>query len=125
MKQLALFITIFVMSSNCFADVYVITSPDKSVYSVSSQDDAVLPSGYTKDIIKGKDVSSLQLGDDVSLYNYNGKKFTLDDKRVAKKNKDLQDMAVAREAKKQAKQSAKDKLKTLGLSDAEIDALTN
>lgn len=105
------------------ADVYVITAQDKSVYSISEADDAVLPVGYTKDVIKGKDIKSLMLSDDTSVYNYNGKKFTLDDKKVSKKNKDLQDASIAREAKKSAKESAKLKLKTLGLTDEEISAL--
>jgi hypothetical protein len=122
MKHLVLLLVLGI-TTPVFADVYVITSPDKSVYSLSSQDDAVVPVGYTKDVIKDKDIASLQLGDDTSLYNFNGKKFILDDKKVGKKNKDLQDMAVAREAKKQAKQTAQDKLKALGLTEAEVNSL--
>lgn len=119
---LSIVIASFLYIGNSFADVYVITAPDKTIYSLSEQDDAVVPPGYVKDIIKGKDIKSLMLGEDLSLYSYNGKKFTLDDKKVAKKNKDLMDASVSRENKRNAKASAIEKLKVLGLTDFEIEA---
>jgi len=65
----------------------------------------------------------LQLGDDTSLYNYNSKKFNLVDAKVSKKNKDAQDASVARENRRQAKESAITKLKALGLTDDECKSL--
>jgi hypothetical protein len=115
--------TILLIATPVMADVYVVTAPDKSIYSLSEQNDAVVPSGYSVDIIKGKMIQDLMLGDDMTLYNYNGKKFTLDDKKVAKKNKDLQDASIAREANKAKKESAKAKLKAIGLDDSEIEAI--
>lgn len=105
------------------ADVYVVTAPDKSVYSLSEQRDCVIPQGYVEDVIQGKGIADLALGDDLSLYNYNGKKFSLDDKKVTKKNKDLQDASLARQARMDAKASAIAKLKALGLTDLEIESL--
>jgi len=116
---------LMIIPTAVMADVYVVTAPDKTIYSLSEADDAVIPAGYTKDIIKGKGIADLALDNDTTLYVYNGKKFTLDDKKVAKKNKDLQDVSIAREAKKAKKQSAKDKLIALGLDADEVKALIN
>jgi hypothetical protein len=111
------------IATPCLADVYVVTAPDKTVYSLSEFDDAVVPAGYSKDVIKGKGIRDLALGDDLAVYNYNGKRFNLDDKKVAAKNKLLMDAAVAREAQKAARASAIVKLKALGLTDLEIQSL--
>ena len=116
---LALFLLIPTVA---MADVYVVTAPDKSVYSVSEANDAVIPTGYSLDVIKGKGIRDLML-DDISLYSYQGKKFNLDDKKVVKKNKDAQDAAIARQAQVDAKVSAIAKLKALGLSDAEVGSI--
>ena len=105
------------------ADVYVVTAPDKSVYSISELPDAVVPPGYTVDIIKDKGISDLTIGD-VKLYKYNAKKFTLDSAKVAAKNKAENDAALAYEAELSTRQSAINKLKALGLTDAEVSALT-
>jgi hypothetical protein len=118
-----MWILFFLFCSIAQADVFVVTAPDKSVYSISEQRDCVIPQGYAEDVIKGKDINSLALGDDLFLYNYNGKKFTLDDKKVAKKNKDLSDAALARETKKATKASAITKLEALGLTTDEAKAI--
>ena len=122
MKDTLLFLIVLI-SSTAFADVYVITSPDSSVYSISEEDDAVVPAGYIKDVIKDKSIQSLSLGNNSSLYTYSGKKFTLDGEKVAMMNKKTQDAAIAIEADKLAEQSAKDKLRALGLTQNEISAL--
>lgn len=116
------FLLLFIPSI-ALADVYVITTPNKEIYSISEQDDAVLPAGYTKEVIKGKDIASLALGEDKTLYTYDKKKFTLDDKKVADKNKKMQDAAIARQAKADAKVSAQAKLEALGLTKDEISAI--
>ena len=76
-----------------------------------------------KDVIKGKDIQSLALGDNFSLYTYSGQKFNLDSKNVAILNKKNQDDTIAIEREKSAEQSAKDKLARLGLTQDEITAL--
>lgn len=117
---LALFVIIPTVAS---ADVFVVTAPDKSVYSLSESDDAVVPNGYTKQVITNKSIEMLALGDDTTIYNFNGKKFILDDAKVAKKNSQMQSAAIERENTKKVKESAIGKLKALGLSDEEITAL--
>jgi hypothetical protein len=114
-----LVVAVFMLSGLSYADVYVVTAPDKSVYSISEADDAVVPAGYTKDVLKGKDIPSLAIGDDPTLYNFSGKKFTLDDKKVVKKNKEAEDFVMAKESKRKIKASAIAKLKALGLTEEE------
>jgi hypothetical protein len=123
MKYFLLASIIFVLLvSIARADVYVVTRPDKSVYSLSELDDAVVPSGCSKDIIVGKGIADLGLSD-ITLYTYSNKNFTLDSKKVADKNKKAQEDAIAYEEMLAARQSGIDKLKALGLSDSEINAL--
>ena len=118
-----LFILTFFIAFPVIADVVVITKSDGAVYTVAEKDDTVVPSGHSKDIIINKTIEQLQLGNDVSLYNYNGKKFTLNSARVSAKNKAEQDEIAVIETKKKDKASAIEKLKALGLTESEIEAL--
>ena len=104
------------------ADVYVVTAPNHSVYSLSEADDAVVPDGYTKNIIKGKTIASLALNPDTSLYDYNGS-FILNSSRVGAKNAAAEAIAQAQVDAANAKASAMAKLKALGLTDQEISAM--
>ena len=117
-----LFLILFCGVAN--ADVYVITAPDKSVYSISEQDDAVIPSGYNKNVLAKKSIKDLtfNMGEE-KMYDFSGSKFTLNATRVIAKNKAESD-AIANENKKNTdKTSAITKLKTLGLTDDEINAI--
>lgn len=105
------------------ADVYVITAPDKSVYSISEQNDAVIPDGYKKNIVKNKFIKDFPLDGDEKMYDFNGTKFTLNAKKVTDKNKQDQDLIIANQKAVADKQSAVAKLKALGLTDDEINAL--
>jgi hypothetical protein len=122
MKNILL-ILMLAICTPALADVYVITDKDGGIYSISEQDDAVLPAGYSKDIIKGKMIGDLALDGDLSLYKFNGKKFTIDTNKVAERRKQDADLAQSIEDNKNARVTAIGKLKTLGLTDLEISAL--
>lgn len=123
MKNILLIIIFLALSNLAFADVYVITDSIGSIYSLSEQDDAVLPVGYSKDIIRGKNISDLALDSDVSIYKYSSGKFSIDTKKVAEKRQKEADIQKAKDDAETAKKSAMDKLKKLGLADNEISAL--
>jgi hypothetical protein len=115
---------ILLLCTPAFADVYVITAPDKTVVSLSEQDDAVMPEGYSKDIIKNKMIVDLPIDGDVTLYKFNGNKFSIDGVKVTKKRKNEEDAAVAIEKRKADRASGIEKLKTVaGLTDAEVSEL--
>lgn len=112
------------MCSIAQADVYVITAPDKSVYSLSEQDDAVLPDGYIKNIVPNKHISDLvvSMGEE-KLYDFDKGTFILNSKKVQDKNKVEQDVILASGKITDDRQSGLSKLKGLGLTDDELKAL--
>lgn len=114
---------LILMCSAANADVYVVTAQDKSVYSVSEQNDAIVPNGYKKDIIKGKNIDSLGLNANVALYDYDGGKFTMNAGRVSAKNKEEQDQILLEQDKAAKRASAIAKFKAMGLTDDEAAAL--
>ncbi len=114
---------LILMTNLASADVFVITAPDQSVYSVSEQDDAITPQGYKKDVIKNQHIKDLPLADNEKMYDFNGNKFTLNAKKVQDKNKAEQDAILAEQDKQTKKSSAIAKFKSMGLSDEEISAL--
>ena len=119
-----LFLLIFLFTVPAYADVYVITSPTGEIHSLSERKDAVIPSGYSEDIIKNKTIADLALDQDVTDYKYNGKKFSIDTKKVADRRKKEADQQTADNDRKAANESAIMKLKTVaGLIDTEIAAL--
>lgn len=121
-----MFVLLFLllMCSVVRADVYVITAPDKSVYSLSEQDDAVIPQGYKKDIIKNKKIADLtvSMGEE-KLYDFSGNKFTLNNKKVQDKNKEDSDRILKNQKREADKTSVSVKLKALGLTDDEVGVL--
>lgn len=123
MRYLLIMVALFI-ATPVFADVYVVTAQDKSIYSISERDDAVVPAGYSKDVIVGKSISGLAIEEDVSLYTYSNKKFSLNAQKVSKKNSDLQAEILLKEQKDSAKVSAVNKLKALGLTDDEIQSIS-
>jgi hypothetical protein len=106
------------------ADFIVITDKDGGVYTVSEKDDTAVPAGYVKTIVEGKMSEVVPASRPIDEYKFSGKKFKVDADAVKEKedNQLLEDQKKA--AKKNKKQSAKDKLKVLGLDDAEIEAIT-
>jgi len=118
-----LLVILMLIPTVAMADVYVITTPTHSVYSLSEANDAVLPQGYTKDIIKGRSIASFALNPMTSLYDYTNGSFTLNQDRVAEKNASDQAAVQAKADEVAAKASAMAKLKALGLTDQEIGSL--
>lgn len=104
------------------ADVYVITAKDNSIYSISEADDAVIPIGYNKNIIKGT-ISNLPISGDVKLYNFSNGTFVLNPDKIKAKNIEEQSNINSENDEKNNKASAIAKLKKIGLNDDEIGAL--
>lgn len=105
------------------AEVYVITAPDNSVYSLSEQDDALVPNGYKKSVIKKKNISDLGLSNYETMYDYVGNKFRLNAKKVSDNDKAEKDAIIKKEKKAADKASLILKLKNIGLTDDEIAIL--
>lgn len=126
MKNLLISLVVVVFFSSClsYADVIVITDKAGAIYSVSEKDDTIVPDGYTKAVVKGKLSEIVPSTRPIDEYAFDGKKFKVDAKVVkAKEGKQLEREQKI-EAKKAKKQSAKDKLKALGLDDEEADIVT-
>jgi Na+-transporting NADH:ubiquinone oxidoreductase subunit NqrC len=115
---------LLLMCSPVLADVYVLTDSNKSVVGLSEQDDMVSPPGHTIKIIPNKQIKDLtvSIGEE-KLYDFNGSKFTLNSKKVQDKNKSESDALLAEQKKSSDKQSAISKLKILGLTDSEVEAI--
>lgn len=123
--RIFLALLILLVARFCFADTYIITKPDKSVYSISNQDDAVVPQGYDKHVVKDKDPKDFNIGTDTTLYDYKNGAFVVNGQRALKKQQDAQDEAVKAEKITNDKKSAIEKLKALGLTDDEIKTFLN
>lgn len=119
-----IFLFLLMMMGVAHADVYVITAPDKSVYSISEADDAVVPSGYKKDIVKNKKIKDLtvSLGEE-NLYDFNNGTFTVNAKKIQDKSKAESDYILKVQKEENSKKSAMDKLKALGLTEDEAKSL--
>ena len=86
MKKIFLAIlTISLMSTICYAESYVIYNTDtKEIYSLSNEDDAVMPeSGYTKVILKDK-FKDIQLERPATDYLYKNKNFVKNISKIDK-----------------------------------------
>lgn len=59
------------------ADVYVTTNSSNNVYDISSVPDCIIPSGYTRTLLKGKLIQNLPITTPYQLYNFNNGNFTL------------------------------------------------
>lgn len=107
------------------ADVYVVTNPQGLVYSLSDQNDAVIPSGYKLTVMKGQNISNLPITGNPQLYNFNNGAFTINTAAVtAQQNAQTQAIA-AQQARDAAKASALEKL-TDAITKVDVnDVLTN
>ena len=106
------------------ADVYVITDKTNAVYSISDQNDAILPAGDTLTVLKGQNIVNLPISGSPQLYTFNKGGFTLNATAV-QAQQDAQKAAIANQkAALQAKESAIAKL-TDALSKVNVnDVLT-
>lgn len=121
-----MFILLFLllMCSIVKADVYVLTDSNKAVVGLSEQNDMPVPQGYEKSVIPNKKISDLPISmGEEKLYDFVGNKFKLNNKKVQDKNKAEADAVLAVQKMNNDHQSAINKLKGLGLTDAEIEAL--
>lgn len=71
------FLILLLLTGIANADVYVVTNQQNNVYSVSSQNDAVIPSGYSMTVLKGQNIQNLPIVGNPQLYNFNNGGFTL------------------------------------------------
>ena len=84
MKKLIFVLTFLLLAQTVFAEVFVIyNSSDRSVYSISSEDDATLPQGYTKEVLK-MNLEDIQLPYHFTLYKYQEGKFVADLEKIKK-----------------------------------------
>ena len=122
--KIVLFVLVFVLSFAAFsrAEVYVVYKTDtKEVLSVSPEDDAVVESGYSKEILPGA-TSDYPLEENVQDYKMTGKRFVLNTKKISDRENE-KEAGEAKETKRQADlDSAKVKLMALGLTSAEVNA---
>lgn len=117
-------IFLMLLNSVSYADVYVITRPDHSLYSVSPADNAVVPDGYIKQVIKDRKVEDLNLPADSSIYDFDKNGFSVNAKR-AKEARDAEaTAAVAAQTAQESRASAIKKIQsTANLTDDEAKAL--
>jgi len=92
------------------ADVYVVTNQQNNVYSLSSQNDAVVPSGYTLTVMSGKNIQDLPIVGSPQLYNFSNGSFTLNTAAVQAQNQAQVDAANIKAQMAQDKASAIAKL---------------
>lgn len=120
-KIFSLVVAVFVLTGLSYADVWVVHK-DGVVYSLSEMNDAVVPSGYKVEILKGG-IEDLALSRPLDEYKFNGKKFTVDASKIKAKEDAQLALEQAKTLKVQKKQSAINKLKAVGLDESEISAL--
>lgn len=123
MKNLVicLVMALFISSGLSHADVYIMHKGDQPI-GFSEQDDMVLQPGAEITILKGT-LADLSLSRPLDEYKFTGKKFKVDAQAVKAKEDKLLDQEQKINAKKAKKQSAKDKLKALGLDEQEVEEL--
>lgn len=123
MKYFTLIIfCMFALTQESSADVYIMHKGDHPI-GFSEQNDMVLQPGAEITVLKGT-LADLSLSRPLDEYKFTGKKFKVDPQAVkAKEDKQLEHEQKI-QARKAKRQSAKDKLKALGLDEQEIDALT-
>lgn len=106
------------------ADVYVIyNTSTKEVMSVQDDDSAVLETGFTKKIIEGKTIANFQFDSSVTDYKIVNDKFVLNVKKLSDRENAKADGEAKEIKRKSDRESAETKLKALGLTQAEVDAL--
>ena len=106
------------------ADVYVTTNQQSNVYDISNAPDAVVPSGYTRTLLKGQLIQNLPIVTPYQQYNFSNGSFTLNTTAV-QANQAAQAAAIAAQtATAQAKASAIAKLTDAISKVATQDVLT-
>lgn len=119
------FLIFLLLTGIASADVYVVTNPQNGVYSLSSENDAVVPSGYTVTILKGQTIPNLPITGSPQLYNFSNGAFTLNTIAVQAQQA-AQTAAIAQQtAVTQAKASAIAKLTDAISKVATEDVLTS
>jgi hypothetical protein len=81
--RLFIILTVLFITSVASADVYVAYNPQGLIYGLSEQNDMVIPEGYTIKILNGIKAKDLTLAYDVSLYDFNGSDFVVNQSRMA------------------------------------------
>jgi hypothetical protein len=104
------------------ADVWVVTTPEKAVYSISEANDAVVPSGYAVKVLPGT-IADLSLNRSQDEYIFDGSKFKPDSKKIKAKEDAVLEAENKANDKKAKRKSAKDKLKALGLTEDEVQSI--
>lgn len=110
MKRYILTILFLSLVSVCYAETYCIyNTSTKEVYSLSNQDDAVMPKdGYTKVILKDN-MNNLDLIYPHNFYKYNGKTILADRNKLEEESKKESD----NRKKFEEEQEIQDELRTM------------
>lgn len=114
----------FLLTGLANADVYVTTNAQGGVYDISNQPDCVVPQGYTRSVLKGKDISDLPISGSPQLYNFNNGAFTLNTSAVQAQQTQQAQAIASQTAATQAKASAIAKLTDAISKVATQDVLT-
>ena len=104
---------LLLMTGLAQADVYVVTNPQNGVYSISPQNDAVVPSGYTVTVLKGQSVQNLPITGSPQLYNFSNGGFTLNTTAVQAQQAAAAAVIAAQTAQAQTATSALAKIVTM------------
>lgn len=107
------------------ADVYVITDPNNNIYSLSEQNDAQMPKGYTRTVLRNQKISNLPITGDGSLYTFKGGAFTVNATAVQAQQTAQAQSLAAQQAAAAAKASAIAKLTDAISKVNTADVLTN
>ena len=117
-----LLLILLLIPNLALADVYIIHK-GTDVYCVTQKNDMEVPAGHEVTQLKNETIESLGLTRPVDEYKFQDKKLKVDtDKVKAKEDKQLETDKAVNERKADRK-SGKAKLKAMGLTDNEIDAL--
>ncbi len=121
MKTIKVLLFILCISCNLArADVFVIyDTQTKEVASIQDDDSAVVEQGFTKTIIEGKEVADFDLENNATDYKFTNNKFVVNTKKISDRENE-KEAGEAKETERKADlESAKSKLKALGLTEAE------
>ena len=115
---------LLLLSGIANADVYVTTNQQGNVYDISNVPDAVVPSGYTRTLLKGQLIQNLPIVTPYQQYNFSNGNFTLNTTAVQAQQA-AQTAAIAQQtAQANAKASAIAKLTDAISKVATQDVLT-
>ena len=115
---------LLLMTGLAQADIYVTTNQQNNVYDVSNAPDAVVPSGYTRTLLKGQLIQNLPIVTPYQQYNFSNGNFTLNTTAVQAQQA-AQTAAIAQQtAQANAKASAIAKLTDAISKVATQDVLT-